>query len=124
MVELECGLCGRSLDTHDRHVRFRLPEPVLTSSGQEKVPGLWLSHDSPETSVMMQVPAVGAFVRALLPVHLTSGDLHIRMGRCAHVDGKQTGQFDGTVLAAITHSLDRTNTPSGHQRCQEVRANC
>jgi hypothetical protein len=57
----------------DRHVRFRLPEPVLNSPGQEKVPGSWLSHESPDTSVMMQVPSMGAFVRALLPVSLTGG---------------------------------------------------
>jgi hypothetical protein len=66
-------MCGRPLDAHDRHVRFRLPEPVLTSPAQEKAPGSWLSHDSPETSVMMQVPAIGAFVRAVLPVHLSGG---------------------------------------------------
>ena len=66
-------MCGRLAGAHDRHVRFRLPEPVLTSTGQEKVPGSWLSHDSPETSVMMQIPSVGAFVRALLPVRLTGG---------------------------------------------------
>lgn len=66
-------MCGRPVDTHDRHVRFRLPEPVLTSPGQEKVPGSWLSHESPETSVMMQVPSIGAFVQALLPVSLTGG---------------------------------------------------
>ena len=32
-----------------------------------------MSHDSPEQSVMMQVPNVGPFVRCLLPVHLTDG---------------------------------------------------
>jgi hypothetical protein len=30
-------------------------------------------HDSPETSVLMQIPSLGAFVRALLPVSLTGG---------------------------------------------------
>lgn len=73
MAEQRCGMCGRLADAHDRHVRFRLPEPVLTSPGQEKVPGAWLSHDSPETSVMMQIPSLGAFARALLPVRLTGG---------------------------------------------------
>jgi hypothetical protein len=66
-------MCGRPLDAHDRHVRFRLPAPVLTSPAQEKAPGSWLSHDSPEASVIMQVPAIGAFVRALLPVRLSGG---------------------------------------------------
>ena len=68
-----CGLCGRPVEAHDRHVRFRLPEPVLTSPAQEKAPGSWLSHNSAEESVMMQIPSVGAFVRALLPVRLTGG---------------------------------------------------
>jgi len=43
VAEQRCGMCGRLADAHDRHVRFRLPEPVLTSPGQEKVPGAWLS---------------------------------------------------------------------------------
>ncbi len=32
-----------------------------------------MSHGSAQDSVMMQVPDVGAFVRALLPVKLTEG---------------------------------------------------
>ena len=32
-----------------------------------------MSHDDANSSVMMQVPGVGAFVRALLPVTLTAG---------------------------------------------------
>src|SRR5260370_5828534 len=60
MAEQQCEMCGRLIDAHNRHVRFRLPEPVLTSPDQEKVPGAWLSHDSPEMSVMMQIPSVGA----------------------------------------------------------------
>lgn len=73
--EQQCEMCGRPVDAHDRHVRFRLPEPVLTSRGHEKVPGAWLSHDSLETSVLMQIPSVGAFVRALLPVRLSGGHM-------------------------------------------------
>jgi hypothetical protein len=49
-------MCGSPVDAHDRQVRFRLPEPVLDSPGQERVPGAWLSHESPEASVMMQIP--------------------------------------------------------------------
>jgi hypothetical protein len=59
------------------------PEPVLSSPGQERVPGAWLSHESPEASVMMQIPGVGPFVRALLAVRLMGGmrrDLR-RLGR-------------------------------------------
>jgi hypothetical protein len=43
------------------------------SPGQERVPGAWLSHESAERSVMMQIPGVGAFLRALLVVRLTGG---------------------------------------------------
>lgn len=68
-----CGLCGRAIDAHDRHVRFRLPDAVLALPGQAEIAGTWLSHDSPQTSVMMQVPGLGAFIRALLPVGLTGG---------------------------------------------------
>jgi hypothetical protein len=58
------------VDSHDRQIRFRLPEPVL-------------GHESPEASVMMQIPGVGPFVRALLAVRLVggyAGDLR-RVGR-------------------------------------------
>ncbi len=33
----------------------------------------WLSHGTPESPVMMQIPSAGAFVRALLPIRLTGG---------------------------------------------------
>jgi hypothetical protein len=66
-----CAQCGRVLDAHDRHVRFRLPDPVLSRSQDGLPDGTWLSHEDPEISVMMQVPGLGAFVRALLPVQLT-----------------------------------------------------
>ena len=71
MDEQRRGMCGGPVDAHDRQIRFRLPEPVLDSAGQEHVPGAWLSHESPEASVMMQIPGVGPFVRALLVVRLT-----------------------------------------------------
>ena len=71
--DLRCGLCGRPLSTHDRHVRFRLPQPVLDGPGHDLPPGTWLSHGTAEESVMMQVPHAGPFVRALLPVRLAGG---------------------------------------------------
>jgi hypothetical protein len=58
---------------HDRHIRFRLPDPVLQAPGRERVEGAWLSHGDPETSTMMQIPQVGQFLRALLPIRLTGG---------------------------------------------------
>lgn len=68
-----CSSCGRPLDLHDRHVRFRLPDPVLNAPERETTPGTWMSHDGARESVMMQVPHIGAFVRALLPIRLTEG---------------------------------------------------
>jgi hypothetical protein len=65
--------CGRPLDLHDRHVRFVLPDPGLALPDRESTTGTWMSHGSAQDSVMMQVPNVGAFVRALLPVKLTEG---------------------------------------------------
>jgi len=46
---------------------------VLDAPEQERTPGTWMSHGDARTSVMMQVPNIGAFVRALLPVRLTGG---------------------------------------------------
>ena len=67
------GCAGGPVDARDRQIRFRLSEPVLDGPGQERVPGAWLSHESPETSVMMQILSVGPFVRALLVVRLVGG---------------------------------------------------
>lgn len=67
-----CPSCGRPLDAHDRHVRFTLPD-MLALPEQERTAGTWMSDDSAGASVMMQVPKVGAFVRVLLPIHLTGG---------------------------------------------------
>ena len=68
-----CTLCGRSADSHDRHVRFRLPDPVLRTPEEDKLQGTWKTDEDPNAAVMMMVPHVGAFVRALLPVRLTGG---------------------------------------------------
>jgi hypothetical protein len=73
MVDKQCALCGRDVSAHDRQVRFRLPQPVLDSPERDQGPGAWVSHGDAESSVMMQVPSIGAFVRALLPVRLTGG---------------------------------------------------
>ena len=58
-----CGQCGRPLGVHDRDVRFRLPVPEFVTTNREQTPGTWMSHATPEVSVMMQVPEVGPFVR-------------------------------------------------------------
>jgi hypothetical protein len=41
-------MCGGLVDARDRQIRFRLPETVLDSPEQERTPGAWLSHESPE----------------------------------------------------------------------------
>lgn len=69
----KCGTCGRRISEHDRDVRFQLPDPVLHTAEQHRVEGAWLSHKDPNSSIMMQIPEMGAFVRALLPVRLTEG---------------------------------------------------
>jgi hypothetical protein len=68
-----CETCGVETSEHDRQVRFLLPDPVLDLPDRERTEGTWLSHEDPNTSVMMQVPQVGDFVRALLPVRLMGG---------------------------------------------------
>ncbi|MFB8275734.1 DUF2199 domain-containing protein [Nocardia colli] len=68
-----CPTCGDDLDRHDRHMRFRLPDPVLDLPNRELTAGLWMTGPTPDGSVMMQVPQLGAFVRVLLPIDLTAG---------------------------------------------------
>jgi hypothetical protein len=68
-----CQQCGRPVDDHDRDVRFRVPDPLLDVPGWEDLPDTWLSHGDPVSSVLLQVPEEGGFVRCLLPVHLTGG---------------------------------------------------
>ncbi|MFE6649295.1 DUF2199 domain-containing protein [Nocardioides sp. NPDC057772] len=71
-----CATCGHPLDDHDKHVRFRLPEPVLRIDKElgEPLDGdRWLSDPDPAKAVMLQDQRVGPFVRALLPVKLTGG---------------------------------------------------
>jgi hypothetical protein len=68
-----CPTCSRPLDRHHRNIRFRLPDPVQETIEQENAPGAWMSHADAQTSVMMQVPDVGPFVRSLIPVALTGG---------------------------------------------------
>jgi hypothetical protein len=68
-----CTSCGRAIGSHDRHVRFRLPDPVLRMPERDQTQGTWKSDEDPNAAVMMLVPDVGAFLRALLPVRLTGG---------------------------------------------------
>ena len=78
-------------------MRFVLPDPVLALPDRESAKGTRMSHGPAQDSVMMQVPNVGAFVRALLPVKLTEG---------------HTVTF-GVWLAI--HPKDQGSEPSKHQ---------
>lgn len=62
-----CPSCGRPLDEHDRHIRFKVPEPVLSIPEEERAALTW------GNDVLMQVQGVGGFVRILVPVKLTGG---------------------------------------------------
>ena len=65
-----CTLCGRATESHNRNVRFRLPDPVLRTLEKDQAQGTWKTDDEPNAAVMMMIPHVGAFVRALLPVQV------------------------------------------------------
>jgi hypothetical protein len=62
-----CPTCDRRLDEHNRHIRFGVPEPVLSIPEEERAALTW-GHD-----VLMQVEGIGGFVRILVPVKLTGG---------------------------------------------------
>jgi hypothetical protein len=62
-----CPSCGRGLDEHDRHIRFGVPEPVLSIPTDERAAVTW------GNDVLMQVKDLGSFIRILVPVKLTGG---------------------------------------------------
>jgi hypothetical protein len=66
-MEATCPTCGRPLDEHNRHIRFGVPEPVLSIPEAER-PALTWGND-----VLMTVKGVGGFVRILVPVKLSGG---------------------------------------------------
>jgi hypothetical protein len=67
MPEETCPTCGRRLDAHDRHLRFRLPDPVLAIPEEARAERTW------GDDVLLAVRDVGSFVRCLLPVRLQAG---------------------------------------------------
>src|SRR5918998_447852 len=73
VTDARCPLCGGPVHEHDRHMRFRLPDPVLALPDRDRTDGTWMSGSDANESVMMQVPGAGAFLRALLPTRLTGG---------------------------------------------------
>lgn len=62
-----CPSCGRPLDEHDRHICFKLPEPVLDVPKEERAAITW------GNDVLMAVKEIGSFVRILIPVKLFGG---------------------------------------------------
>src|SRR4051794_79847 len=74
-----CEMCGQATAAHDRDVRFRLPDPVLHSPEQHHAEDSWLSEPDPNKATLMQIPNIGPFVRALLPVKL-EGEHEVRFG--------------------------------------------
>jgi hypothetical protein len=71
-VEL-CQTCGRPLDQHNKHIRFRLPDTVFAMNDGRERDEKWMSDTDANVAVMMQVPDAGGFVRCLLPVRLIEG---------------------------------------------------
>jgi Uncharacterized protein conserved in bacteria len=67
MLTKVCPTCGRPLDEHDRHIRFKLPEPVLSVPEGERAANTW------GNDVLMAVKEIGWFVRILIPVKLSGG---------------------------------------------------
>jgi len=66
-MKATCPHCGRALDEHNRHIRFKLPEPVLDIPEEDREARTW------ENGVLMQVLELGCFVRILVPVKLSGG---------------------------------------------------
>ncbi|AZS44410.1 hypothetical protein BWL13_01999 [Microbacterium oleivorans] len=74
MSEHRRDAAGHELDEYDRHIRFRLPDPVLAHPGSEYADDTWgLIDGDPMQSSFLMVQHVGCFLRALLPVQLTGG---------------------------------------------------
>lgn len=67
-----CGLCGRSAAAHERDPQFLLPDRIAMLPDREHTPGIALTGDSAEDSVLIKTDHEG-FVRATLPVRLTGG---------------------------------------------------
>gem|GEM_PF-5983322 len=61
MMMTVCPTCGRPLDEHNRHLRFGVPEPVLSVPKEERAARTW------GNDVLMQVQGIGSFVRILIP---------------------------------------------------------
>lgn len=54
----------------DRHERFIMPDRALEPGPWHDAEDWWMNGEDAGASVLLQVPDLGAFVRALLPVRL------------------------------------------------------
>ena len=68
-----CALCGRTVREHQAQPRFRLPDEIAALPDGDATPGLWMTHGTPEDSVMMTTADDQAFLRCILPVRLIGG---------------------------------------------------
>jgi Uncharacterized protein conserved in bacteria (DUF2199) len=65
MTTTRCPHCTSAIDEGERHVRFQLPDPVLSLSRSKRAQ--YLGAD------IIGVRGVGSFARVLLPIQLTGG---------------------------------------------------
>jgi len=63
----DCPNCGRPREEHNRHIRFKLPEPVLAIPEEDRKAITW------GNDVLMAVKDLGSFVRILIPIKLSGG---------------------------------------------------
>lgn len=73
-----CALCGRSAAAHGQDPLFVLPDRIATLPDREYTPGIAMTGDTAEDSVLLKTGHEG-FVRATLPVRLVGG-LTVRYG--------------------------------------------
>ena len=68
-----CHVCGSTLSGPDRDVRFAWPDALFADIQDGRtIDGLWMSHDSAASSVMMRARGT-AFLRVLLPLRGDDG---------------------------------------------------
>ncbi|WP_111766717.1 DUF2199 domain-containing protein [Nakamurella deserti] len=67
-----CALCGRSAAAHGQDPRFVLPDRIAALPDREYTPGIAMTGETAEDSVLLKTEHEG-FIRATLPVRLVGG---------------------------------------------------
>ena len=67
-----CELCGRSAAAHGQDPRFVLPDRIAALPDREYTPGVAMTGQTAEDSVLLKTEHEG-FIRATLPVRLAGG---------------------------------------------------